>query len=176
MTFKEKVIEAIERAEEVDECAVLDKTSQYWLLKELKNENNSEPSCDDVKVAYDQGLNDAWELMCKINKLSIEELEKVFGRRFQYITEIIETITPQEALAKLKAHEDSKIKVGDVVIHEETGMKFLIITHEKGDFYKFGVIDLEKMTLDKIANNTSAFKKTGKHIDVQNILEELKGE
>ena len=130
----------------------------------------AEPSCDDVKAAYEQGMNDAWELICKINKLSLEESEKVYGERFQYITDIIENITPQEAIEKLKAYEESKIKVGDVVEADGHYQKMVVTQVIENKAYWFD-------STGQVGCYEKEFvKKTGKHIDIQSIFEQIGGE
>lgn len=131
--------------------------------------------------AYNKGLEDAWKLARKITAASCDgglaerELYKVFDTPFARA--IFKCNTYQEALAKLEAYEKSKeIKVGDVVEEICTGRHFLIITEEEYGMYNLGVIDLNKMRIDRICNDTRYFKKTNKHIDIEKILEQLKGE
>ena len=71
--------------------------------------------------AYNKGLNDAWELAKKIvlpdhlGGYTVDELGDIFGKN--YFISLMNTYTPQEALAKVKAYEEERneIKVGDVV-------------------------------------------------------------
>ena len=116
-----------------------------------------------------QGLNDAWELICKINKISTEESERVYGKRFQYITDIIENLTPQEALAKLKAYEDSKIEVGDVVENIVCGEVF--VGAVSNVYYDVATVMWGDGTSGLMKKNE--LKKTGKHIDISSILEQI---
>lgn len=70
---------------------------------------------------YNEGLNEAWELAKKIilpyhlGGYTADELEDIFGKGS--FTPLMNTLTVQEALAKVKAYEDEcdEIKVGDVV-------------------------------------------------------------
>lgn len=165
--------------EERSECTHcdLDKPCTKCWNREMPSEaRQAEPSCDDVRKAYKQGMNDAWELMCKINKLSPEESEKVYGERFQYITDIIENLTPQEALAKMKIYEEQKIEVGDMVAWTDSAdnkfngvvLDFKYNTdNEVVVFDENGCVDVWKI---------AECKKTGKHIDIQSIFEQIGGE
>ena len=124
----------------------------------------------DVSKTYEDGLNDAWELARKIeNKMSLVNLKYLFNST--KIADILDNFTPQQALAKIEAYEESKaIKVGDVV--------------ECFSDYKGVVLDCddELGTLDVFSENGcveglafSDVKKTGRHIDIQHILEQIRG-
>lgn len=70
--------------------------------------------------AYNKGLDDAWELAKKIvlpdhlGGYTVDELKDIFGKNT--FASLMNTFTPQEALAKVKAYEEhNEIKVGDVV-------------------------------------------------------------
>ena len=131
--------------------------------------------------ALNEGRNEVWELA---KKIAVEpeiggydgmQLHDIFG--FSDMDGVFTSYSPQEALAKLEAYEkeQNEIKVGDVVESTTTGKEFLIITEENDDSdYEFGVIDLEGMIIDRICNDTRYFKKTGKHIDIQSLLEQIK--
>lgn len=122
---------------------------------------------DKYHEGYDKGLADAWELAKKFWYLGNRECKKIFG--FEFSIDILEHFTPQEALAKLKAYDDSKIEVGDVV-ESDSGVKAVIV--ETADYHfmvftQYGMVGTW---------NTTCCKKTGKHIDIQSILEQIGGE
>lgn len=117
--------------------------------------------------AYNKGLNDAWELARKIDLFDGKERIKIFG----YLTSeyIKEHYTVQEALAKLEAYEkeQNEIKVGDVIIcYDKEG----VVT--KVDDNYFNII-YEDGSSDKISQIICK-EKTGKHIDIQSLLEQIK--
>lgn len=74
-----------------------------------------------VNESYNRGLNDAWELAKKIvlpdhlGGYTVDELKDIFGKNT--FAPLMDTLTAQEALAKVKAYEEecNKIKVGDIV-------------------------------------------------------------
>ena len=95
---------------------------------------NAEPSCDEVKAAYDQGMADAWELAKQIlygnDKQTVEicdlNIEPVF-RELTHKREIINNHTPQKARAMIDEWgESQKIEVGDVVLYGTNQIKVLV--------------------------------------------------
>lgn len=73
-----------------------------------------------VNESYNRGLNDSWELAKKIvlpdhlGGYTVDELKDIFGKN-TFIS-LVNTFTPQEALAKAKTYEErNEIKVGDVI-------------------------------------------------------------
>ena len=118
---------------------------------------------------YNKGLNDAWELAKKCVDLEgrgedNELMFKIFNTVF--LKQLFNDNTPQEALAKLKEYEDSKIEVGDVVTE---GNRTFIVTHISCDCV-FGLLpDGDLYSVPKISD----CKKTGKHIDIKAILEQI---
>lgn len=53
---------------------------------------------------YDKGLEDAWECARKINNMTMEECEEVFGE-YRYFGTVVENYTAAEVIEKLKEHE-----------------------------------------------------------------------
>ena len=147
-TRAEETIKAFQKEFGVHSENAIDKV----LEKELK------------KADYEQGMNDAWELAKKIWSGQDSENVEMFGTKFVY--EIYQ-LSPQEALAKMKAYEEaqSKIGIGDVVKYAgNKGLvlycpynKFLVLTHD-GWIQEWYDCDVEK---------------TGKHIDIKSILEQI---
>lgn len=109
-----------------EEQLVLDKTNVETIPQE-----------EIMKSAYEKGLNDAWKLVYKIREMDYAERIKAFDN--DALFEILRENTPQEAIAKLKAYEDSKIKVGDVV--ETTDLI---------DVFKGVVLDFKDNTDDEV--------------------------
>lgn len=132
---------------------------------------------------YNRGLNDAWELAKRIfldkcdyhNPLSDEDLSKIFQSRD--LAYIVNTNTPQEALAKLEAYEkeQEEIKVGDVVRFKKyPSCEVLITAVSRG----LNGVHLQTGELGRIGEVHSGIckdyiEKTGKHIDISGILAEI---
>ena len=134
---------------------------------------------DDIaSKTYEDGLNDAWELARKICGMTRQAWYEIFKIEDAYLADILDDNTPQEALAKIEAYEESKaIKVGDVVRSTSNpDNEYLVITNEDDEsVYEYGVINLTSMIIDRITGSLSHFEKTGRHIDIQHILEQIRG-
>ena len=137
------------------------------------------PNCE--SYGYNKGLQDAWELarkICGCGKGSIDgkTLAGIFG---SYIHSglLLDDFTYQQALAKIESYEKSQqIEIGDIVRRISDNEKYLIITEEEDDsVYEYGVIDLKSMTIDRITGDLSKFEKTGRHIDIEHLLEQIRG-
>lgn len=124
------------------------------MIKEIKEE------------AYNKGLNDAWELARKLYDNKCDELGKIFGI-WDSFYEIIRNCTPQEALAKLKSYEDSKIEVGDVVlIYGEEAVVTRVVDEHANILFGDGVTN--NMPVKDLVGD-----KTGKHIEITSLLEQI---
>lgn len=53
---------------------------------------------------YDKGLEDAWECARKINNMTMEECEEVFGE-YRYFGTVVENFTAAGALARLEGYK-----------------------------------------------------------------------
>lgn len=144
------------------------------MIDEIQTLKNEVEKDNYYEAGYNKGLNDAWELIRKVFSLNRTERKKAFG--CEEIRTVVDCFNVKEVLNMLEAYEEeqAQIKVGDVVEYMDSGKKFLVITEETRGYYDFGVIDLDIMELGRIYNKPKLFKKTGKHIDIQNILKQIK--
>ena len=136
-----------------------------------------------VEGAYQRGLEDAWETAKKIfgyeidGGLDIDELKKAFGSDVYCTADIIRTNTAEQAIAKLKAYDDKHsdcIEVGDVVeryIDGKLDSKGIYL--EEDDGYWKCLFDTGAVLMT-FAYPKGQFKKTGKHYDIQSILEAMR--
>lgn len=129
--------------------------------------------------AYNKGVNDAWGFVKKIHEMGYRNVIEVFpdinGLIGCEIVNIVEKYTPQEALAKLESYEKKKaeIKVGD--IYEVMGC-FCVIAQVDEFNEEYNVI-WESGITDRIPFEAPiGFKKTGKNIDIQSVLEQIGGD
>lgn len=131
----------------------------------------------EVAEAYNKGLQDAWELARKIvldvSKGGIPErnMRSMFGEKWT-VSDILKNYTPQEVLAKLEAYEkeQNEIKVGDVVSND--GLKSVVVRVVEDKIYTVTSIGT---TPSYAFDDIKKLKKTGKHIDIQNILQQIGG-
>lgn len=118
--------------------------------------------------AYNQGFDDACKFTKKIWDMNSNERYVIFG---SYTYEgVLTKFTPQEAHAKLKAYEEAQIEVGDVVQYEWNKILVTKVCEVDGEnpvvmgFCEDGT---------QFAFNIEDVYKTGKHIDIQSILEQI---
>lgn len=127
---------------------------------------------DELKQAeYNRGLVDAWDLARRLY-LPVYEggigtylASVIFGCRY---SDVLMKLTPQEALAKIEAYEkeQEQINVGDVV--QVFGAKGVVVYANKGIHnvvHANGSLSV-RLTKEQIT-------KTGKHIDLVNLLAEI---
>jgi len=138
------------------------------MIKEMQEEAYKKGFEDGISEGLTQGQNEVWEFMKKcFYAYTGEECEEIFGKVI--VEHIVMTYTPQEALAKLKAYEDqSKIKVGNVVKSKVTDSFVLLVLEIHNDV--FTGFDGKETHRCIVLDN---FKKTGKHIDITSILEQI---
>ena len=147
---------------------VFDKNGLDKLEKIDENPVRAETVSEILTEKYEQGLNDAWELARKIivnpvdGGYSISELRDIFGKG---ITNIVCGLTAKEAILKVEDYENKEIKVGDVV--DNNALKGIVTMVKEKDvdiMFKDGSVG----TWDK-----RNCKKTGEHIDISSILQEI---
>lgn len=140
--------------------------------KEVDAADYIEIYTDGHKKGYDEGLNDAWELAQKCVDLEgrgedNELMFKIFNTVF--LKQLFNDNTPQEAFAKMKAYEDSKIEVGDVVVHA-VGNHPVLVTKVLDNNYFEGINEFGSVYSYRAGDE---WKKTGKHIDIKSFLEQI---
>ena len=127
------------------------------------------------KDGYNKGLNDGrnevWEFISKLYSMTTDVAYKIFGT--SCIEKMFIYLTPQEALAKLKAYEEAqkiKVVVGDVVEITHCDEKFKGLVLDILDEISFVLLTENGMVESYVDERV---KKTGKHIDIQSILEQI---
>lgn len=149
--------------------------------REIPTEPKEDMDKEDYEnLGYIKGLQDAWELMRKIIEMYSGSCKGILGTYFSPINEgsknlllnVINMNTPKEALAKLKAYEETQeIKVGDVVCCEVSNV-IGVVMRKSNDEYCHILFGDGSTGQHKINN----FKKTGKHIDIESLLGQIRGE
>ena len=147
--------------------------SEEQLDKLQKYEEVQIPYSEAYNKGLEDGRNDAWKLANKIaDTLTTSERARIFNYVVGGITvvDILRDFAPQEALAKLEAYEKAnEIKVGDVVT--VCGEKGIVVGYlcglEEYEVWMDGYGRPQRICKNEI-------KKTGKHIDIQSVLEQIK--
>ena len=140
-------------------------------IEELNSDYINEHFGELQDEAYQRGLEDAWEAARKImcdDGIDMNTLCTIFRRGCS--DSIIRDYSASEAIAKLKAYEDSKhsdrIEVGDEVI---APYGKAIVTAIKNEFVYYLYPDG-----DRGVKEPKNLKKTGKHYDIASILEAMR--
>lgn len=122
---------------------------------------------DTEKKGYNRGLQDAWNAALKFSKMADSVREEVFDECNSSC--FFKNIPPQEALAKLEAYEKTQeIQVGDVVICSLlSGVVTCVDDERVFVLYDDGSCGERRK---------SDLKKTGKHIHIHALLQEIGGE
>ena len=139
-------------------------------LEELNSDYINEHYGSLQDEAYQRGLEDAWEAAKKIMNMSDPPYWDVFG---EYKNELFKKFSVSEAIAKLKAYEDKhsdRIEVGDEVA-TETGKKYTVVSFGDG-----GNVCGFNMEGKWTGWNPKEVTKTGKHYDIQSILEAMRND
>ena len=129
-------------------------------------------ACPNRQAEYQRGLDDAWECARELYLNGV--CKDLFG---EYFHTFIKNHTAQEAIAKLKAYEEKqndKIEVGDeVAFHHDDGRPdtVVVVTYIGQD----GFIDgMDGRGTQYAHKNPTKWTKTGRHFDIESILEEMK--
>lgn len=127
---------------------------------------------------YKAGMREAWKLALELRYMDYSDKLEIFGLKRDERDkwgEIMENYTPQEVKAKIKAWEKAKeeIKVGDVCECRANGNIYravcLRIENNKGMFL------YDDVSVSGRLENLFDWEKTGRHIDIQSVLEQIGG-
>jgi len=129
---------------------------------------------DASSAEYQRGLNDSWEAARKLfSSMADSDIEKVFPTEWNNGGfHALINLQPQEVIAKLKAYEaDEDVKRGDIVRHKINGLTYIVTLASDCGYVLLG-------NDGNFATSciTNTFEKTGKHFDIDKILEEMKGD
>jgi hypothetical protein len=147
--------------------------SRVYEKEELDRLQKYEEEQIPYSEAYDKGLEDAWKCARKIFTTDCATLQKVLGSSDEGT--IIMLNEPQAILAKLEAYEKEqekagqKIMVGDIVTLED-GIKGVVMDEDGED----NVVIFTENGCIEAWMNKKYITKTGKHIDIQSLLEQIK--
>ena len=156
---------------------------EFEKLEELNSDYINEHFSDLQDTAYQRGLDEAWKAARRISVIELngglagKELMKIYGT--MDIHKIYDDNTASEAIDKLKAYEekqkaDNKIEVGDEV--NWLGDCFIvtrIFQPRNGKEQCDGIDDDGCVYHDVLIKD---LEKTGRHFDIQKILEEMRND
>ena len=146
------------------------------LLKRIEkiDINNIQKQIEEVyQRGIEDGQNETWEATKKMLCMSTERIEECFDVDESTIW-LFYHMNVAEAIAKLKAYEekqkaDEDVKRGDVVRHKTNGLTYIVtLASECG----YVLLDIDGNFATSCITNS--FEKTGKHVDIDKILEEMK--
>lgn len=170
MTFKEKLKQ--EHPEKVDEgfCGgCKDCPCDYHYEKKWDCKGISCEECWNREMPALMTAEEAWEIAHKILYMDKDRLIDVFGVSCN--TQLFSSHTPQEAKAKFEEWESKQIRVGDVVSHQ--GLKGVVTRMEQGFVQVLTSFGTAPTYTDAAIKR---LVKTGKHIDIQSVLEQIGGD
>ena len=140
-------------------------------LEELNSDYINEHFGDLQDTAYQRGLDDAWEAARKIIEMTSPPYWEVFN---EYKEDLFGKITATEAIEKLKAYEekqkaDEDVKRGDILRNKTNGLTYIVTLASD---YGYVLLGNDGNCATTCITNT--FEKTGKHFDIDKILDEMK--
>lgn len=123
------------------------------------------------KDGVKDGRNEAWEAARKIVEMTDPPYWEVFD---EYKNDLFGKITASEAIEKLKAYEekqkaDEDVKRGDILRNKTNGLTYIVTLASD---YGYVLLGNDGNCATTCITNT--FEKTGKHFDIDKILEEMK--
>lgn len=134
-----------------------------------------------IQEVPDMTAEEAWEIAKKIADMLCEESNEIFGTA--HLEHILQRNTPQEAKAKIEEWEAAKeIKVGDVVTITNNDPTSItngktvhtgVITSAHPDNY-YDLILGDGLAWSYV--DGEKIKKTGRHIDIELLLNKIGGE
>ena len=144
-----------------------DKSDGMWLTAKQIDKYASK--------TYEDGLNDAWELVRKLGSYESEKRVEIFQDSDAfYFGWLLENTTPQEASSIVEAYEKLKqIQVGDVVRHKAhastSSDDYIVLDTETGTSLRTDLLGVRHISFD------GDWVKTGRHIDIEHLLEQVRG-
>ena len=154
---------------EIREAMELNKEARVKSNEVLNHTMNALISNNNDEDEYNRGLTDCWDLFTQISKLKSGEREELFG--FNSLKNILELLSPQEAMNKVKNVVSDRVKFnsGDKVKHNDDGIVAIIL--EETD------VDLTERTWQVYTENgcveywnESEIDKTDEHVDLSELF------
>lgn len=148
----------------------------FAMISEREYENLKKYDEEGIeKEGYEKGLNELWEALQHVQKMSVKDYEECTGTKYEGY--LYGDITPAEFVDKFKKwkekKEDGEIKVGDEIKSSDKVYKAVVFQIDPDGCFlacrqdgKFFDVNIEQKKY---------WKKTGKHYDeVEKIFQKLK--
>ena len=132
---------------------------------------------EEYNQAFNQGAEAAWELARKINDMDIYDTEEIFIEAGAFhLGNVLENYTYPEAAAKVTEWEKAKeeIKIGDIVKIREGNNNDLCVLCMSTDKKYYNAVDGYGAVYYLLTKEMIA--KTGRHIDIDGFLKQIRGE
>ena len=135
-----------------------------------------------VEGAYQRGLEDAWESARKIIHMPEGDLLNIFTECYSAVCTALQVLLKydaSEAIAKLKAYEDKqkdRIEVGDEVERYVDGRYDGRAMFLAEDGYRWTCLFWTGCGYTTLSYPKSQFKRTGRHYEIEPILEGVRNE
>lgn len=123
-------------------------------------------------VGHKQGLEDAWECARQLTDMNAFEIGQLLNKDTAFETDVINNLSPQEAIERLKDFNAKEIRVGDEVIGKH-GIGRIIVTNigDDGFIQGFDGDGNQYYTL------TDSCTKTNRHFDeIEQMFKKLRGD
>lgn len=134
----------------------------------------TEEALDKLRRPDDMTAEEAWEMVREICDMDCEKTCEIFGTN-SIVGILKNNPDPQQTKAKIEAWEAArKIGIGDEVEFADTANGFqraMYVTSKFGDNNYCGICK----NGDTYCVDVSALKKTGRHIDIQRLLDQIGG-
>ena len=130
---------------------------------------------EEYNQAFNQGAEAAWELARKINDMDIYDTEEIFIEAGAFhLGNVLENYTYSEAAAKVAEWENAKeeIEVGDALEYIYDSNVKCVVTNMYPGNMAYLVFDDGTAGMHEL----NSFKKTGRHIDIDSFLNQIRGE
>ena len=145
--------------------------SNLWISS---TDKYSEPLSAYIEQARAEGQNEAWELVRKIFDMETNDIEDIFIKEDAWnLGTVLNNYTYQEAAAKVAEWEKIKeIKVGDILEDTYVSKVKCVVTSLYPDNIACSIFGDGTTGMHELNN----FKKTGRHIDIDSFLKQIRGE
>lgn len=173
------------------ELASMQDVMRYYKERETKEKEMMAVSIETVDIekekakardeGYKAGLEEAWEIVRKITLyhedggLDGEALRKIFGESYYTAITPLAKFSIHEVKEKFEAYEaeQAKPKLGDVVEIGDIG-EFLFLGEGREHYYVLDPTDNDGIPQQFVIKHTAnSIRKTGKHFDIQSMLDEI---